>query len=566
MNEVGKKTNRYCFLVDGVAYTTDEKYGEIWIMKSYHTIGIIEKSFDLGNALNEIHQVNHTPRYWRTVIGLWLGYFCQVLFDRWEMIQRVAMSYRISGTILLKLPPYEVIPNDKSEFDKLMISDIWNHYIYGQILSRWTKIPCQWVFAEENQINLKPGGFNRNLQSLKNLLKQFVVHISRILSRPSDVFIFGSYLPRAYDLQLKLALGQAPSLWQSITVPQIQPIQKFRKELRLNAEQYTGFENCLRTLVSEQIPTIYLEGYHQLELLEDKLPYPKKPKVIFSSNKFHTDELFSHWAVTKKEQNGCKLVIGQHGGMYGCGKFSFAEKHELDICDRFCTWGWTDNNKKTYPSVAFPILKIKTRKWTPLGNLLLITIAHPRYSFRLASMILASQQLEYINDQFRFVDALPQTVRKKVLVRLYSHDYEWAQADRWKEHAPDIHIDLGTKPIQSLIKKSRLSVISYNSTSFLETLGYNTPTIIFLNPSYWELRESAQPYFKILENAGIFHETPESAAAKVTEVWEDVALWWNGPVVQEARREFVNIYARVSNKPIKTMKDMLTNFDNRSSH
>ena len=41
---------------------------------------------DLARKLNGIHGVDHGTRYWRILIGPWLGYFTQTLFDRWEQI------------------------------------------------------------------------------------------------------------------------------------------------------------------------------------------------------------------------------------------------------------------------------------------------------------------------------------------------------------------------------------------------------------------------------------------------------------------------------------------------
>jgi len=43
---------------------------------------------ELSDKLNKIHLVDHSPRYWRILIGLWLGYFMQMLFDRWFMLSK----------------------------------------------------------------------------------------------------------------------------------------------------------------------------------------------------------------------------------------------------------------------------------------------------------------------------------------------------------------------------------------------------------------------------------------------------------------------------------------------
>ena len=50
------------------------------------------------NAQNEIHNVDHSLRYWRILIGPWLGYFIHILFDRWIMLKRAITEYEIEGS------------------------------------------------------------------------------------------------------------------------------------------------------------------------------------------------------------------------------------------------------------------------------------------------------------------------------------------------------------------------------------------------------------------------------------------------------------------------------------
>ena len=40
----------------------------------------------LAKELNSYHQVNHTHRYWRILIGPWLNYFISIVFDRFAML------------------------------------------------------------------------------------------------------------------------------------------------------------------------------------------------------------------------------------------------------------------------------------------------------------------------------------------------------------------------------------------------------------------------------------------------------------------------------------------------
>ena len=87
-----------------------------------------------ANKLNEIHNVDHSLRYWRILIGPWLGYFLHMLFDRWSSIHQAFNEYDISQTSILEYQSESVISQGMWDFHDYYVSDEWNHFIYGQIL------------------------------------------------------------------------------------------------------------------------------------------------------------------------------------------------------------------------------------------------------------------------------------------------------------------------------------------------------------------------------------------------------------------------------------------------
>ena len=54
----------------------------------------------MKEQLNEIHRVDHSLRYWRILVGPWLGYFTQPLFDRWESVHQATTTQELSGSRL----------------------------------------------------------------------------------------------------------------------------------------------------------------------------------------------------------------------------------------------------------------------------------------------------------------------------------------------------------------------------------------------------------------------------------------------------------------------------------
>lgn len=518
---------------------------------------------ELAEALNLFHGTNHSLRYWRILVGPWLHVFSAILINRWATIELALRDFEIAGTVVLELPAEQVIPGSFDDFSEMYFGHSWNHAIMGRILSGWTGIPCDRIIPPESargvleQAPIPPP----NLRHwLRRTIERRLGPVLQSLGRSTDALLVGTTLPLKHDVILQLSLGQIPNVfWGTKPVPRVAPDSQVRAQFRLGSTSDLGLEQCIRTMITEHIPTLYLEGYQSLQNSVAELPWPKRPKVIFTSISHSGDDVFKAWAAQKVEQ-GIPYVIGQHGGSYGVMKHvSYQETNEVATADRFLTWGWTNDDPKHYPCAALKVIGRPSGTWDPNGGLLQVTWLDSRYTRMLWGN--THFQVDYLEDQIRFAAALSRTIRTALTVRLQYAGLRYGGEPhdvRWRARDPDIRIDSGNGPIEPLIRQSRLFIYTYNSTGFLETMGRNIPTIIFWDPKYNELHPNAQSYYDLLKKVGIFHETPELAAAKVIEVWDGVADWWNHPEVQEARRIFCERYARMPKNPIGVLKQALT--------
>ena len=248
-------------------------------------------------------------------------------------------------------------------------------------------------------------------------------------------------------------------------------------------------------------------------------------------------------------------------------KWNFSEEHEIKISNKYLTWGWgQDIGGSLVPVGNLKNFSQKRIAPNPKGFACMVEMTLPRYSYHMYSAPVASQLLNYIDDQHRFIGALDGGLAKQVLVRQYFHDFfGWRQKKRWLERFPTIRLEDGAASIHSLMKKSRIFICTYNATTYLESMSLNFPTIIFWNPKYWELRDSAAPYFDRLKAVGIFHETPESAAQQMESVWSDVSGWWQRPDVQLVRSEFCEQYARIPKDPLSVMEALFSGIVNEEA-
>ena len=525
------------------------------LYSDYHEfVDLYEKILvDLYLELNKIHGVDYSSRYWRILIGPWLANFMQIVLDRYTMLQLAFKDHQSYELLAIAREKFSYVPNDMAEFMQVLATDDWNESIYVQLIeSCWPhQVKINWVKRTKKSppYSLKP-------RSLKIYIKNKILPISnRVLSKEDDVFFIESYLPLKTLFKLQLQLGQRPTVWKSQSVPVFE-VNPEQRNWDIEKESVVGFEKVIREIIPNNIPTVYLEGYPNLCKKIKKLYWPKNPKSIFTSNSLHSDDIFKAWAAIKTK-DGSRLIIGQHGGHYGTGLFSTIEDHEIKIADSFLSWGWSDKEKKNIKPVGNIKCLGSNVDYDPRGGALMVEMTLPRYSYHMMSIPIASQCLEYLDDQKIFLSSLPLKLRKQVTLRLSRTDYGWNQTERWKESMPEVQLDKGLKDIKLGIRKSRLYISTYNATTFLESMTWNIPTIIFWNKKHWELNDQAKTYFELLEKAGIFHTTPQSAAKKMIHIWDDVDSWWHSSEIQKVRKIFINQYSKIPNEPLKAIEKML---------
>jgi putative transferase (TIGR04331 family) len=502
---------------------------------------------ELLPIMNTLHQVNYDVDYWRLILGYWLNNYTAVLFDRWSSIEVATNAGLLLKTNVLTTPDGFLASNDTADFIRQATENpYWNHALFNLLIHQKTCIVTTTIKADQNLSTLEATkACSKKSRVFKTLASQLMSFVSKYLKKNDRVTMMSTYLPRKAEWCLEVKFGQIPSYWK---IPEVSvfPFDATQRIWQHRTLLHTDkFETLARQVLPELLPKAFVEGYKQLTRNVEDLPWPKSPRVIWTSNYHFSCELFKYWAA-KKCADGCRLVIGEHGGL-GTGAFNGAHSYEVSVADSYLSTGWSDvKQTKIIPIGNF---RQVNRKQIPLNNglALLVCGIMPRYSFDIRSMMLSSQVIDYLNDQFRFVDALQNEIKKNLLVRLYHSDYFWDQKGRWEERQPGIRLDSATRPIWEVAKGCRLFIATYNATTYIESLSLNFPTVIFWNPNHWEVKVDAQPFFDGLKEVGIFHETPESAAQHINKIWHDVTKWWQREDVQMARAHFCEAYA--SNPP-----------------
>ena len=511
--------------------------------------------YDLTNKLNEIHSVDHSILYWRILIGPWLGYMVQAIFDRWSGIKNAINKYDITGTIILEQNEKEFIPQNIIHFCQMIEGDRWNHYIYSLIIKNIDKVQ---VTYKNYKNNINKGFDDKIITGIKNRVINLYSLISSRFVGDNDIFIIEPYISVYNNIKLQINFRQIPQLWNNVNLKPLKLLTPNR-EWSLPSNSNNDFEDFLYKLIPNQIPQVYLEGYSQIIDQINHKKFPKSPKIIFTSASLWNHELIKGYVADKVEK-GTPLVYGQHGGVYGLALFSWAEEHERCISNKYLSWVWTDEKKINKEEViAIGLLKKIYKRKNPnykYKDLLLILPSESRYSSRLSSG--SSGKLNNILDSIKFADALKDSdVYENLLVRTYVCEYGWSEKQRLQDTHPNIRINNDKISFWKLVKKSKLVVFPYNSTGYLELFSANIPTIIFWNRNSNRLRSSAMPFFTNLKRVGIYHETPESAAMHIIKIWNEVQTWWESHEVKDVLNEFINNYCNQPDDLVTPLQKVL---------
>ncbi len=510
----------------------------------YHYLEILyEKNLvALSKSLGFIHGVSQDVRYWRIIIGPWLRFFSDSIFDRFESIRSVVESDLAEDSRVLRYDLNDWVPSDFSQFYTQFIGDEWNHIVFAECMKN-QNFPASACDISLSKDSIKPA-----IKVKYSFKKKLAENYSRIVPQAFNKVVMASAAISLVDLsKLQLAMGQLP--WPVSPLVKVEGTEhnlQLRATIDTGLEGISTFESLLDTLIRKWIPRAYIENFQ--EFRESALKnFPSSPEVIYTANAYQADDGFKMWAAHHVIENGVPLAIGQHGGNMGIALFSQAEDHQKAIADKFFTWGWIgEGDDKVQSAPAMKLGKLKAKP-DNRGDILITTASYPRYFYCHYSIPVAGQYLNYLQDQIDFIKCLDTNLCQFVRIRPDSDSFGWGVLDRLKDAGVGWAIDKGG--MQSLghrLDRCRLSVATTNSTVFLETLSENFPTLVFFDPERFEIRHEAVAAMNSLREVGILHDSPESAAQLINQIGDDIASWWAGESLQAARRHFCNQYARSS--------------------
>ena len=538
------------------------------IMKDYDGLNnYLTDNFKIfSKYMGNITDTQNNQRYWKINLGTWLGYIIQILFDRWENI-RTLPDFEFN---LPQMKPNISMlrSNTVRDFFSDFRSDQWNETIYQLILQAQNKKINYEKFDLSNSSylsNKNDNKINKNSHlPLKVKAAKYMTKLVHKLQQP-EYFIINSYLSRIEEIKLKLFLKEFPLRYERIIYdPKINYKDRIIKnqktntlesiEFKINRENSWNINNeeflsWFKEVLPYLIPCNYSLNFKKFLKETQALPFPKNPKVIFTSV-LHVQHDYFNLYTSEKINKGSKYVIGQHGGTFRSAKFNYIENIHKELPDYYLIWGKDEYYDDLFPAKVIPVgnLKTSSKKYVKRvlreKRILLLSIEHQRHSEFLSSVPISSQWLEYYKDLKKFLKTLSDLkLSNKIVLRNKLRKNGWNLDKKISLQFPDLVID-DIKDYYQSVQLSSLIISTYNGATYLETMSLNKPTVFFWNPEYWELRENSISDYNELIEVGIFHTSPQSAAEFLNKIYSNIEGWWFSEKVQSARIKFCEKYSK----------------------
>lgn len=505
----------------------------------------------LAGVLNDLHKLNYPVRYWKILCGPWLRLFITTTYHQWECISDVIKSAQCTETIEIATDFESQIPIDMMDFENKIVADYWNHYISTLIVSSFAEKINSRIVGTINTHNNSISCF-RQASNNRKLISNLLRFAGTIINSSKSVFVSNSYLSKVNNIKLCMRLRVVPSI--TIAEKNNQKYKynkKFRVNLTHSDNQLSDYEIFLNKVVLLLIPFSYVEGFCDLQRIVDNNKWQQNPHSIVTAVDHYSNDVFKCYSANKVVL-GSKLNIICHGGG-GKYKYSDFQSLELDLCDHYFTWGWSEYSLKCVQGHFIKGKGVRRNAKKNNKYLLHITLAQYRYQKFIDSTPSYEQYVDgYINDQIEFLNKIESNIQNDTITKL-SYDYQNSIESRINEKCTNVHYARMGEDYYKLLENAKLVVTTYNCTTPVESIAMNIPTIIFWNPEHWELAPSAIPFFNNLLACGVFHESPESAALKVNQIWGDVDGWWQSQKVKSACDEFRMWFSRKSQEPIREL-------------
>lgn len=458
--------------------------------------------------------------------------------------------------------------------DREFLVAYWVHFFSHSALSIWFAGKQGQMSREANYSNIPADtaafmGLNRTrdyANYLRATMDHAVPEITFKVERQNSVLDTG----RMRDMRVllyKAGFRKAFKLWLSmVSLGKIRSFNKMKKlpltirdqarrnqiasKLQKFLEEYT-FGDWYSLRLVEFLPAIFLEDFGNIA--EEYGKYKSELQGIYSRDCWSSDDGLKLFSVLSANRENVKPArIGSpHAMNYGALKEFWLRDFEVKYLDRYLSWGWGNHNITPFYAAQYSGAK---RPGTPVkisDNFEILITGAARPGHLIEYPYTAEAFTGYMDRQIGLAENLARETDLKVTIRTRPQDRGRELENRISAlGAIGFNLEYQGEAFTKRIRDC-LHISDNTSTAVIETLWMNHPTLLLIEPGYFEIWENAAAEFSELKKSGIFHSSRESMVRFILENRGRINEWWRAPDTQHA----VSMFLYKQGRPGGTLKD-----------
>lgn len=466
---------------------------------------------------------NLPEEYWQILLAPWImDVACQII-DRALRAQAMVVEFG-NMPLTVELLPEDCVFKFSDDHDFTLrgsLGQLFNQWLFSRLLEhiwpeQWQKVllPAQALIAEPEAAL----DFGKIKDKFKSVAKNLAYNLAFPLMR-------GISVTEAWKLASCLdhiCRGQDRSL-------DLKKTFNFPKEL----DQIHLPDNVL-TIFEKALPESLRALQHKPAPKDKAAPRLKIAGIAAAENAVYRQNL------AKWRASGNRLAHCQHGGNYG----QVASPCTAAVVEygqaAFFTWGWQSQGQAQGNFVPMPSPLLSEQKnWDGgSGNsLIFVGTEMAAWGHRLDSHPTPLEFVAYRKAKAIFLANLDSEIREKTFYRPYFElPGTLADAQWLLPQFPEVRQCIGS--LESKLQSCNLLVLDHHGTTLLEAMAADIPMVLYWDRGAWPLTPECNVLLDILAEAGIWFNSPETAAEKVNLIWQNTAEWWQSAEIRMARKVF----------------------------
>ena len=521
----------------------------------------------LAQRLDELHDSNHGSRFWRKAFSLSIlrhVTLCYDLYTACEInLKPMLHECRVLGQESYRIPVdfdehRQMFQN--TDFGREQLFSVYCGLYYPSLFPSWKSdtllpIPDVRPTLQESRSywqRVTQGQFlSRIARRLLTIVSLPRIAHRLLRTRNPKVGVIQTGFSQKQMEQLEFrSWGRIQNIpWPEISLSASTPRWDLRERLVRDDPHFDRFDKFAFACLRHGMPKIFVEDFSSAYAQYNSY-FDKYLNLRWVVSEWWIGHSQTSLALAVLQNRNVRHIYNEHNYL---SHFFLGSnlKYLVPLVDEFASLGWQDSSIPNLVRGASLFQWVDKEATCNKEHAILFVMSLP---LTFAPEINAAygesgayRAQEYLVMNQRFLDRLGEDTLGEMYIRSYPQRYTrdwlaWDQAFVLAPYLSKVKVYENNSSIsgKTLIQQSRLVVVNYLSTTYLESIIADIPTIFILNKDAYLLTEKYMGFFDALIDVGVCQTKPEDAADFVNRIKDNPERWWRSSAVRKAKSAFLN--------------------------